>query len=73
MLVTGNCGNLAFEEEAYDEDGALSVELGSIEELTEAMTSSGNHKLDIQVTFTVAVKSQTVKSETDGIEWIIPR
>ena len=73
ILVTGYCGNLTFEKRKDAGDGInwrqdLTVELGSIEELTEAMTNSGNHKLDLHVTATVIVHEN---SEDD--KWIFPR
>ena len=71
MLVTGNCGNLTLEKRDGDEYGCvvLFVELGSIEELKEAMTNSGNHKLDLQVTVTVLVPG----NNDDNCQWIIRR
>ena len=51
--VKGYCGLHALERSKcvvpWDR---LQVELGSIEKLKEAMTTSGNHKLDLQVTVT---------------------
>ena len=63
--VTGTCGNLRIEHEDL-KCGAKG--LGSIEQLREAMTTSGNHKLDLKVTLTVEVPR-------DGSDdrWIIPR
>ena len=56
ISVSGICGNLAFGKINGTPDFEyLSVELGFIEALREAMISSGNHKLDLQVTLT-AVK-----------------
>ena len=71
MLVTGSCGNLTLEKRDGDEYGCvvLFVELGSIEELKEAMTNSGNHKLDLQVTVTVLVPG----NNDDNSQWIIRR
>ena len=75
MHVTGNIGNLTFEKS--DEAGAnqkmceaLAVELGSVEELKEAMINTGNHKLDLQVTVTVLV---TLDSDEHEEQWIIQR
>ena len=75
MHVTGNIGNLTFEKS--DEAGAnqkmcvaLSVELGSVEELKEAMINTGNHKLDLQVAVTVLV---TLDSDEHEEQWIIQR
>ena len=67
--VTGNCGNLNFEEGNCA--GAwnrlrMSLKLGSIEKMKEAMTTTGSNKLDLQVTL-------TRKTEADDSEWIIPR
>ena len=69
MLVTGNCGNLTLEKRHGDEYRRkfLSVELGSVEELKEAMTNSGNHKLDLQVAITVPGNND------DNGQWIISR
>ena len=70
ILVTGNCGNLAFEKRADDtehHDEFLAVELGSIEKLREAMTTSGSNKLDLQLTVTVRVAGNS-----DDDQWIIP-
>ena len=72
MLVTGNCGNLSLEKSDGDYDDwneLLYVDLGSIEELKEAMTNSGNHKLDLQVTVTVLVPG----NNDDNGQWIIRR
>ena len=71
MLVTGNCGNLTFEKRDGEEygDEVLGVKLGSIEELKEAMTNSGNHKLDLQMTVTVLVPG----NNDDNCQWIIRR
>ena len=71
LLVTGNCGNLTLEKSEKDENGldVLCVELGSMEELKEAMTNSGNHKLDLQVTVTVLVP----ENKDDNDQWIIHR
>ena len=68
LSVRGICGNLSFEKS----EAHWCVEIGSIEELTEAMTSSGNHKLDIQVTITgrIAVESET---DDEDSQWIIPK
>ena len=68
LIVVGNCGNLAFEKTgSLDPDTFhLEVELGSTEDLQEAMTTSGNHKLDLQVTL-------TVKNKEVNTEWIIRR
>ena len=73
ILVTGNCGNLAIEESGNDKDGYffLSAEIGSLEELKRAMTSSGNHQLDLRVT--VAVNVAVTENRDDNDEWIIPR
>ena len=66
--VTGICGNLALEKnDVVIHDDYVCVELGSKEELKEAMTSSGNHKLDLQVTLTA------VENKADESKWIIPR
>ena len=54
--------------QAYDEDGAVWVNLGSIEELKKAMTTTGNHKLDLQVTLTARGSGNG-----DESQWIIPR
>ena len=69
MLVTGNCGNLTLEKRDGEEygDEVLGVELGSVEELKEAMTNSGNHKLDLQVAITVPGNND------DNGQWIISR
>ena len=71
MLVTGNCGNLTLEKRDGDGYGneVLGVELGYVEELIEAMTNSGNHKLDLQVTVTVLVP----ENKDDNDQWIIHR
>ena len=69
ILVTGNCGNLTFDKR--DDAGAdeyLVVRLGSVKKLKEAMTTSSNHKLDLQVTLTVLVPG-----DSDDDQWIIPR
>ena len=69
MSVTGNCGNLAVEKRDYAKGVEfLSVELGSVEELREAMTTTGNHKLDLQMTLTALVTGDSC-----GDQWIIPR
>lgn len=60
IFVTGSCGNLTFEKRkdapSADDDGVkclqLNLVLGSVEELKKAMTDTGNHRLDIQVTIT---------------------
>ena len=71
ILLTGNVGNLTFEKR---EDGVrkkrenLVVKLGSMEEVKESMTTSGNHRLDLQVTLTASV----IKGSING-QWIIPR
>ena len=72
IKVTGYCGNLAFDNENCA--GAWSrcdVKLGSRDELKEAMTTSGNNKMDLQVTLT----EQGIKDiGSDGpSEWIITR
>ena len=72
IKVTGYCGNLAFDNENCA--GAWSrcdVKLGSRDELKEAMTTSGNNKMDLQVTLT----EQGMKDiGSDGpSEWIITR
>ena len=71
LLVTGNCGNLTLEKSEKDENGleVLCVELGSMEELKNAMTNSGNHKLDLQVTVTFMVP----ENKDDNGQWIIHR
>ena len=74
ILVTGSCGNLTLEKRTdagADEkqcDG-LFVELGSIEDLKEAMNTSGNHKLDLQLTITALVTG----GWDDNDQWIIPK
>ena len=74
ILVTGNCGNLVLEnrEDADDDDGlgceTLRVELGSIEELKKAMNTTGNPKLDLQVTVTAMVTEDT--GDRDRDQWI---
>ena len=65
LSVRGICGNLSFEKS----EAHWCVEIGSIEELTEAMTSSGNHKLDFQCTATVSL----AEMDADDREWIIPK
>ena len=65
MLMTGICGNLALKEEFGSAAGFRGLELGSIAELKEAMTTSGNHKLDLQVTLTALL--------IDNDQWIIPK
>ena len=66
LSVRGICGNLSFEK---SEVHWCCVEIGSIEELTEAMTSSGNRKLDFQCTATVSLSEM----DADDREWIIPK
>ena len=70
ILVTGNCGNLGLEnkedaDDAGEECEILSVELGSVEELKEAMTTTGNPKLDLQVTVTAMVTEDTGDRDED--------
>ena len=73
ILVTGNCGNLTLKKRRDADNGVnwkkdLAVEIGSIKELKEAMTTTGNHKLDLQVTATVVVPENS-----DEDQWIFPR
>ena len=67
ILVTGHVGNLTFEKRV---DGnkceQLIVELGSVEKVKEAMTNSGNHSVDLQLTVTASMTSYNK-------EWIIPK
>ena len=63
--VSGTCGNLRIGPKTTSSGF---VNLGSIEELQEAMTTSGNHKLDLQVTVTA-----TVPRNSDDDQWIIRR
>ena len=66
--VTGICGDLTFKENNNgDRDGYFYVDLGPSYELKEAMTSSGNRKLDLQVTVTGWGEAEA------ATEWIIPR
>ena len=67
ILVIGHVGNLTFEKRA-DENKCerLIVELGSVEKVKEAMTNSGNHSMDLQLTLT-AVTWEVAD------EWIIPK
>ena len=44
------------------------VDVGSIELLKESMATSGNHKLDLQLTFTLMAEM-----EVEDSQWIIPR
>ena len=73
VLVTGNIGNLALEER-IDADPFekispnLPVKLGFVEELKESMTSSGNPKLDLQLTLTMLVTGDNDEHED---QWII--
>ena len=64
MEVTGVCGNLTIKDENDDNI----VHIGSIAWLKKAMTTSGNHKLDLQVTLTLELEVKTEDSQ-----WIIPR
>ena len=68
--VTGVCGSLSIAKSTADwsGNGFLYVELGSVEEMKEAMISSGNHKLDLHVTLILKGKADVIESE-----WIIPR
>ena len=71
ILLTGHVGNLTFEERggaAVKKCGSLNVVLGSMEEVEEAMTTSDNHRFDLQVILTTSV---TKGSNND--HWIIPR
>ena len=71
ILLTGHVGNLTFEERggaAVKKCGSLNVVLGSMEEVEEAMTTSDNHRFDLQVILTASV---TKGSNND--HWIIPR
>ena len=71
ILLTGHVGNLTFEERggaAVKKCGSLTVVLGSMEEVEEAMTTSDNHRFDLQVILTTSV---TKGSNND--HWIIPR
>ena len=73
FLVTGSCGNLTFEKRsdagAEKDCELLSVELGSVEDLKKAMTTTGNHKLDLQVTLTALMTHRY----SDNDQWIIPK
>ena len=67
--MTGSCGNLTFEKRddsgEWEDCDVLSVGLGSIAKLKKAMTTTGNHKLDMQLTITALL--------TEDDEWIIPK
>ena len=67
ILVTGNCG-----KEKRDDIGEgsnfLSLDLGSVKELKEAMTTSGIHKLDLQLTVTARGPGNS-----NDDQWIIQR
>ena len=65
IKVTGVCGNLNIRENESEFDF---VDLGIIDMLKEAMTTSGNHKLDLQLTFHLKAEMKT-----DNCQWIIPR
>lgn len=65
IKVTGVCGNLNIRENESEFDF---VDLGCIDMLKEAMTTSGNHKLDLQLTFHLKAEMKT-----DNCQWIIPR
>ena len=70
ILLTGHCGKLTFTLKSQftkKKDGWF-VKLGSIDELQEAMNTTGNHKLDLQVTVTASVTR-----DSDEDQWIIPR
>ena len=64
MVVTGVCGNLTIQ----DQNDANIVHIESIARLKKAMTTSGNHNLDLQVTLTFELEVKTEDSQ-----WIIPR
>ena len=72
----GHCGNLTLtlgnetEWSLYGREHVEMLKLGSIDELKEAMNTSGNHRLDLQVTVTSPV---TRGSYGDEDQWIIPR
>ena len=70
ILLTGNCGNLAVEKRDDIGEGSnfLSLDLGSVKELKEAMTTSGIHKLDLQLTVTARGPGNS-----NDDQWIIPR
>ena len=63
--VSGTCGNLRIGPKTTSSGF---VNLGSIEELQEAMTTTGNQNLYLQVTVTVIVPENS-----DDDEWIIQR
>ena len=72
--VTGNCGNLAIKNTGTCCDGLSLLDTkigGSLEELKGAMTSSGNHQLDLRVYVAVNVAVNGNYDEDD--QWIIPR
>ena len=66
IRVRGTCGNLTIDESKNDT--VNTVDVGSIEELMESMATSGNHKLDLQLTFTLMAEM-----EVEDTQWIIPR
>ena len=76
LLVTGNIGNLALEER-IDADPFekicpnLPMKLGFVEELKESMTSTGNHKLDLQLTLKVLVTGDIGDNDEHEDQWII--
>ena len=68
LLFKGNCGNLSLEMRDEGPGVVADLELGSIAELKEAMTSSGNHQLNLQLTLTAL----EIEERADD-QWIIPR
>ena len=64
IRLTGECGNLTFNEDDSDDW----FYLASFNRLKEAMITSGNHnlKLQLKITFVVVM-------ETDNSQWTIPR
>ena len=54
------CGNLSFEKNFVNTNN-IDEKLKSVKELKEAMIASGNHKLDIKITFTMGEDKWIVK------------
>ena len=69
IRVKGECGNLTFDKDTSDPDEHdEGVYLASFNRLKEAMITSGNHNLKLQLKITFEVEM-----ETDNSQWTIPR